>query len=1382
MALAPPNRSAVTFTAAQRRRWNIGLRHCSALAALTLVAVMWGALGASSAVAQPGRTGAAGSAFIYWTNSPTAASTWSIGRASIDGSDVDAGFVTVHAPPSAVAADTQHIYWSGFYGTIGRANTDGSGINERFLPVQGDGNQALGMAVDDVYLYWADYDGIGRANLDGSNANQSFISLPIASGESPSGLAVDGRYIYWTEPQNGTIARANLDGGDVDHSFVTGVGDAQGVAVDGQHLYWYDAVAGTIGRANLDGSDRDMSLITGPQSPDCDQLGISACGWLAAGGGYLYWPNFDAGTIGRANVDGSDVNQSFIAGAGQPAGVTLTLPNQPECMRTAFPPSPPPGGSVFARPLDPTSTDPNVVVLPAGSEWTQTSPCWSAQGAARVMTNPTTIAVSPGQAIVLHDANAGLTSLWGAKDVAAGDPAPVLFPGRTGWTTTDATVQSQSSFWHEFQSCRACALPSTTLSAAPSPATSDTAYQGDLSGADLTGATLTGNFYGFTLAGANLTGANLSAADLSGADLAGVVLGDAVLNGTKLPLELVPALRDAPTNGPKVDLTGAQFVVGFGDVNLLAGADLSGIDLAGASFIGLPVDFERTNFDGASLARTSFRLADLAGATFSNVTAPGAVFADANLAGATFAGPKSSLPGANFVRAKLSGASFQSADISRAAFDGALAANTDFNSVVAAGAVFSGAHIHGDGQAFDGARDLSGADFSGAVLAGDVGVGGGFDLTNVNLSGAKFDGTQCVACNFTGSTLANVVFSRAYLPGAVFSGAQNFTGVDMTGAWLYCGDLQNSSCAPDPSPGRWDWPLALGVGETFGPVPFASTDLTGVSLQDVIACPDGLPPSGAGGCAGHLLPAASNAPAIPAACSAAGHDACPTRTTTLLHVSPGSPLAVTAASPATWATTLTQPGYDVALDDGTIRLIGAGPAQVLAGQPGRHCPAPSAACGDGGPASAALLGAPTGLAVGLQGSLYVADPALHRLRVIAPAAQAARAARAARACRTARASRVAKGCRRRGLRALVAGGQISTVAGSGVGCASTAPGSCGEGGPATKAALAGPYGVWTSPDGDVFIADGRRGIRQVHPNGTITTVGPPPGAYDVRAVTGDGQGDLYATTHDPDYLIEVDLASGQTTVVVGTGTSGYNGNTDPDYGTLLAGNQVQVNDPQGVSVALNGNVVFADAGNDLIRAYVPSSGHVIDDLGGVIANGVPQGGDNGDGQYAQQTELSRPAGVAVTTGPLLIVADAGNQKVRQLGPGPASTGRLGARPALGLARLSCTRTNRHTRGIATARCTLSAVKKAIRVPRLGAPRVKIVRGRTVYATGRAAHPGARHFRLVIKLLRPLTSGRYTLVIRRARAHGAVTRMVIIIGRQQTRARRPHRPKPARFTG
>ena len=360
------------------------------------------------------------------------------------------------------------------------------------------------------------------------------------------------------------------------------------------------------------------------------------------------------------------------------------------------------------------------------------------------------------------------------------------------------------------------------------------------------------------------------------------------------------------------------------------------------------------------------------------------------------------------MRTNLSGTSFQSADISHAAFDGALAlqggshdVGTDFNSVLATGTTFSGAHIYGDGQAFDQARDLSGADFSNAVLAGSVAGGAGFDFTNVNLTGAKFDKTQCVSCNFAGSTMTNVVFSKAYLPGVKFAGAQSFGGVDMAGAWLYCGDPQNSQCEQNADPSQLAWPLALSVGESYGPVPFVATSLNGVSLQDVTACPDGLPPSPPASapkapatCAGHLLP--SSGLHLPAACSAAGRDECPTLTSSLaLKAASASPLAVTAATPATWATSFSQPGYDVALDDGTLRLVGSGSSQIIAGQAGQHCPTASARCGDGGAAANAQLGRPTGIAVGLDGTIYVADPALHRVRAIGPSAtQATRAARA----------------------------------------------------------------------------------------------------------------------------------------------------------------------------------------------------------------------------------------------------------------------------------------------------------------------------------------------------------------------------------------------------
>jgi hypothetical protein len=87
-------------------------------------------------------------------------------------------------------------------------------------------------------------------------------------------------------------------------------------------------------------------------------------------------------------------------------------------------------------------------------------------------------------------------------------------------------------------------------------------------------------------------------------------------------------------------------------------------------------------------------------------------------------------------------------------------------------------------------------------------------------------------------------------------------------------------------------------------------------------------------------------------------------------------------------------------------------------------------------------------------------------------------------------------------------------------------------------------------------------------------------------------------------------------------------------------------------------VVFADTGNNLIRYYAPRSGNVKNDLGGLISNGVPQGGYNGD-NFANQTEFDNPAAVTVTRGALLVVADTGNSLLREIGPNPRTT-QLGA--------------------------------------------------------------------------------------------------------------------------
>jgi virginiamycin B lyase len=78
-------------------------------------------------------------------------------------------------------------------------------------------------------------------------------------------------------------------------------------------VYWADQPAGTIGRANLDGSGADPSFIAGASNP----FGV------AVDGRHVYWTNLITGSIGRASLDGSDANQSFIAGASFPVGVAI---------------------------------------------------------------------------------------------------------------------------------------------------------------------------------------------------------------------------------------------------------------------------------------------------------------------------------------------------------------------------------------------------------------------------------------------------------------------------------------------------------------------------------------------------------------------------------------------------------------------------------------------------------------------------------------------------------------------------------------------------------------------------------------------------------------------------------------------------------------------------------------------------------------------------------------------------------------------------------------------------------------------------------------------------------------------------------------------------
>jgi virginiamycin B lyase len=79
------------------------------------------------------------------------------------------------------------------------------------------------------------------------------------------------------------------------------------------HVYWTNNADTTIGRANLDGTGVNQSLVSG---------GFNPCG-VAVDGANIYWGNIGAGTIGRANLDGTGADQSFIGGAVGPCGVAV---------------------------------------------------------------------------------------------------------------------------------------------------------------------------------------------------------------------------------------------------------------------------------------------------------------------------------------------------------------------------------------------------------------------------------------------------------------------------------------------------------------------------------------------------------------------------------------------------------------------------------------------------------------------------------------------------------------------------------------------------------------------------------------------------------------------------------------------------------------------------------------------------------------------------------------------------------------------------------------------------------------------------------------------------------------------------------------------------
>jgi len=133
----------------------------------------------------------------------------------------------------------------------------------------------------------------------------------------------------------------------------------------------------------------------------------------------------------------------------------------------------------------------------------------------------------------------------------------------------------------------------------------------------------------------------------------------------------------------------------------------------------------------------------------------------------------------------------------------------------------------------------------------------------------------------------------------------------------------------------------------------------------------------------------------------------------------------------------------------------------------------------------------------------------------------------------------------------------------------------------------------------------------------------------------DASGNLYIADYYNYRVRRVDT-NGVITTVAGNGTIGFSGDGGPATSASLA-------TPTGVAVDGSGNLYIADYRNSRIRKVDPSG--IITTVAG---NGT--GGFSGDGGPATSAGLNSPFGVAVDGSGNLYVADTGNYRVRRVAP------------------------------------------------------------------------------------------------------------------------------------
>jgi len=339
--------------------------------------------------------------------------------------------------------------------------------------------------------------------------------------------------------------------------------------------------------------------------------------------------------------------------------------------------------------------------------------------------------------------------------------------------------------------------------------------------------------------------------------------------------------------------------------------------------------------------------------------------------------------------------------------------------------------------------------------------------------------------------------------------------------------------------------------------------------------------------------------------------------------------------------------------EGSLTRIASGPAT-------ERMSLPSGFSGDGGPASSAQLNSPTGIDVGPDGSVIVADVGNHRLRRIADGIIDTIAGRGRRidprSVQDAElfapagialdangdlviASPLKNALDRIVLRPAGRFDTVRTIAGDGL-AGFTPDGEAVEGN-----RIAGPQGVTRDPSGRLLFADqGNDRVRVLNADGTLSTfagggedrdpntVGPASSLGIPAPVSIDVGEDGRALIPQAFSIIRIIDAGGVMRRLTGGGGRDYAGDGGP-------ATDAKLDNPLQARFAPNGEIFISDSGNHAIRRI---------DSQGVISTvaGDGEAGFRGDGARAAEARLNRPVDLAFAPNGDLFIADQLNGRVR----------------------------------------------------------------------------------------------------------------------------------------